>query len=133
MAKEYIKFSDGSSYQGDVANGLFHGKGKFIYGEGGKVEDGNWDNGKFVGNDTIGQTSNEADSSVLSQDFVDQMLSETFDKGTSQNAEKIPVQVGALSGNAVNQILDKVLKPKTNWELSQDKVNNLLNAVDETE
>ena len=42
-----LTLDDGSVYEGDVVGGKPHGKGKMIHPDG-RVEEGNWKNGKFV-------------------------------------------------------------------------------------
>ena len=48
MADEVIKFENGDEYVGEVANGMFNGKGKFTLGEG-IVYEGNFVNGVLKG------------------------------------------------------------------------------------
>ena len=47
---EKITFENGTIYEGETLNGKPNGKGKKTWTDGsGKIEEGNWENGIFVG------------------------------------------------------------------------------------
>ncbi|MCL2186500.1 MAG: tetratricopeptide repeat protein [Treponema sp.] len=101
MAIEKMIYDNGCVYEGEVSNGVPHGKGKAVFANG-DIYEGDFDNGKYHGEGCYsssggavrsGEWKNNkhiADGGALSQDAIDELLS--GEDPAAEIVKKIPIE-----------------------------------------